>query len=67
MAMLKTFGVWFFFGAGLLLTGLFCISAMQELLNGSKADDFLFMLVVFVVAGGAFSGLLALAILRIGQ
>ena len=67
MAMLKTFGVWFLLGAGLLLTGLFCISAMQELLSGSKPDDFLIMLVVFVVAGGAFTGLLALAILRIGQ
>lgn len=67
MTILKTFGVWFLLGAGLLLTGLLCISAMREIVTGGKADDFFLLLIVFVVAGGAFTGLLALAILRIGQ
>lgn len=67
IVMLKTFGVWFLLGAGLLFTSLFSIVAMRELVTGSKPDNFLLLLIVFVVAGGVFTGLLALAILRLVQ
>lgn len=62
-AMLKTFVVWFFLGAGLLFSGFWCIVAMQEIAGSNPG----IAIAVFVVGGGIFTGLLAIAISRLSQ
>ncbi len=65
MAVLKTFGVWFLLGTGLFLSGFFAIEAFREYRTDSKSEDFVLLMSVFVVAGGTFVGLAAVAIRRI--
>jgi len=65
MALAKTFGIWFLLGAGLLLSGFLCVEAIREYRTESAPEISLLLLSVFVVAGGIFAGLLAIAIRRL--
>jgi len=64
LAMFKTFGVWFFLGAGLLFFGIVCVALMREFATNSKAEDIWLFLAIIAVAGGSVIGLLAIAISR---
>src|SRR5450756_1652692 len=64
LAMFKTFGVWFFLGAGLLFFGIVCVALMREFATNSKAEDIWLFLAIIAVGGGIFIGLLAIAISR---
>ena len=67
MALLKTFGIWFLLGFGLLLSGFFAIEAIREYRSSSTSNDFLLLVSMFVVAGGIFMGLMAVAIRRLAE
>jgi hypothetical protein len=62
--MVKTFGVWFFLGAGLLFFGIVCVALMRKFATNSKAEDIWLFLAIIAVAGGIFIWLLAIAISR---
>lgn len=67
MSLAKTFGIWFLLGAGLLLSGFFCVWAIRNYRTESASETFLLLLSVFVIAGGVFAGLLAIAIRRLTE
>lgn len=67
MPLAKTFGIWFLLGAGLLLSGFFCVEAIREYRTESATDNFFLLVSVFVIAGGIFVGLLAIAFRRLAE
>ena len=62
---MKTFGIWFSLGAGLLLSGFLTIAAIDSLLSSEHSPDFFYELGFFVVTGGIFIGLFAVSVIRI--
>jgi hypothetical protein len=67
MPLLKTFGIWFLLGTGLLFSGLLSIEALRELRANPSIENAPFVLGVCAIAGGIFVGLVALAIRRLGE
>ncbi|MCL5801412.1 MAG: hypothetical protein M1283_02615 [Gammaproteobacteria bacterium] len=67
MALLKTFGVWFLLGVGLLFSGFFAVEAIREYRSSSQSDDFILLVSMFTVAGGIFVGLTAVALRRLAE
>lgn len=65
MAQLKTFGIWFLLGAGLLITGTIAVVALREFRGNSEVSEFFLLLAVLAVSGGLFTGIVALAVRRI--
>jgi hypothetical protein len=63
----KIFAIWFSLGTGLLLSGAFCAHSISVFLTNNLFwwDHLLDMMFLFIVAGGVFTGLLALSVLRI--
>src|ERR1039458_1851739 len=51
LAMVKTFGVWFFLGAGLLFFGIVCVALMRKFATNSNAEDIWLFLAIIAVAG----------------
>jgi len=67
MVVLKTFGIWFLLGAGLLFSGFFAVEAIREYRSRSQSDDFILLVSMFTVAGGIFVGLTAVVLRRLTE
>ena len=65
MTQLKTFGIWFLLGAGLLVSGLVAVSVLREFRGNAELSETLILLAVFAISGGGFAGIVALAIRRV--
>ena len=62
---LKTFGVWFLVGAGLLISGSFAVVSLREFRANAEVGDFFILVAVLAISGGIFTGIVALAVRRI--
>lgn len=65
MTQLKTFGIWFLLGAGLLITGTIAVVALREFRGNAEVGEFFLLLAVLAISGGLFAGIVALALRRI--
>ena len=62
MTQLKTFGVWFLLGAGLLIFGSIAVVALREFRGNAEVGDFFVLLAVLAISGGIFTGIVAFAV-----
>lgn len=65
MTQLKTFGIWFLLGAGLLISGTIAVVGLREFRGNAEVGEFFILLAVLAISGGIFAGIVALSVRRI--